>query len=183
MTPKRKIKAVELVEYIRSGMSDPELMERYQLSLEGLRQIFNELVEAKVVSAQELYGRSDAKPVAEEEQVLLRRSVRIRMELPLRIYEIEYSTIKKEGRVRDISDMGVGVRGIEATPGDTKTFLVVADKSLQVDPIVFQAECRWVRREGSEREHIVGFEIRNIPDSSAEGLRKLIGQLKTLLDY
>lgn len=183
MPPKRKIKATELVEYIRSGMTDSELMARFQLSSEGLRQILNQLVEAKVMSATELYGRSDPKPVTEEDRVRLRRSARIRMELPLRIYEVEYSTIKSEGRVRDISETGLGVRGIDAEPDETKTFLVVADKSLQLDPIVFQAQCRWVKREGSEREPIVGFEIQNIPDSSAQGLQMLIERLNAMLDY
>jgi len=182
MPQKRKIRAVELAEHIRSGMADSELMEIYQLSSEGLQHIFKQLVEAKVMTAEELYGRSPAAPVSEEDRLRLRRSARIKMELPLRIYEIEYSTIKNEGRVRDISATGVGVRGIGANPGEIKTFLVVADKSLQLDPIVFQAECRWEKREGAEREHVVGFEIRNIPDSSAEGLERLIERLKAMLD-
>ncbi len=181
MQPKRKIKASELVEQIRAGITDSELMEQYQLSPEGLRTIFKQLLEANIIGANELYGRVPSHK-SPEEGPEIRRHQRIRMELPLRIYEIEHSTIIREGGVRDISEKGLCLRGIDSKVGDVKTFLVVAVEPILVDPFVFQGECRWARIEGPEREFVVGYEITNIPESSAEVLRQVIKKLSAMLD-
>ncbi len=54
---KRKITAREVLRDIRSGLSDPDLMEKYTLSAQGLQSVFNKLVTARVITQAELDDR------------------------------------------------------------------------------------------------------------------------------
>jgi len=55
---KRKVSAKALVEDIRSGMSDLELMKKYDLSSERLQTLFKQLLDRGLATEPELYGRS-----------------------------------------------------------------------------------------------------------------------------
>jgi hypothetical protein len=54
---KRKITAREILKDIRGGMDDALLMRKYQLSAQGLQSVFNKMVQAGVVTEEELDGR------------------------------------------------------------------------------------------------------------------------------
>jgi uncharacterized protein (UPF0212 family) len=49
---KRKITAREVLGDVRTGVSDPALMEKYRLSAQGLQSVFNKLL--KVLTQEEL---------------------------------------------------------------------------------------------------------------------------------
>lgn len=51
------IKAIEAVKCIRSGMNDAELMERFDISSNGLQILFDQLLKAGIINRQELEGR------------------------------------------------------------------------------------------------------------------------------
>jgi|GEM_PF-1587401 len=55
---KRKLSAKEVLEDIRSGISDHELMKKYDLSLKGLQSLFKKLQDCGLVTEAELYQRS-----------------------------------------------------------------------------------------------------------------------------
>lgn len=53
-----RIKAREFMTDIRSGMDDPSLMRKYDLTHEGLQKVFEKLVEADFITVMELHERS-----------------------------------------------------------------------------------------------------------------------------
>jgi hypothetical protein len=54
---KRKITAREVLKDIRAGMDDAPLMRKYQLSAQGLQSVLNKMVQAGIVTEEELDGR------------------------------------------------------------------------------------------------------------------------------
>jgi hypothetical protein len=56
---KRTINATELVNDVRSGMSDTALIEKYKLSARGLESVFAKLVEAGLIEQSDLDARMD----------------------------------------------------------------------------------------------------------------------------
>jgi hypothetical protein len=54
---KRKITGREVLKDIKAGMDDPELMDKYKLSAQGLQSVFNKLVNAGVLTQAELDAR------------------------------------------------------------------------------------------------------------------------------
>ncbi len=151
MDSKRSIKAKDIVSDIRSGMTDSELMTKYKLSVKGLQSIFQKLEEKKVMRPSELYGRQnlEADTVNLEQ---FRAELREYLSVPLAIYEVQNPQTR--GVVSDISTHGVRVRGLQARVGDTKTLRVHPQQFLQVDPFDFRAVCRWVKREGENRDYV-----------------------------
>ncbi len=57
-TPKRKIKAKPFVSDLRNGMGDRELMEKYSLSENQLRKVFQKLVDHGALDEMELFMRT-----------------------------------------------------------------------------------------------------------------------------
>lgn len=58
ITPKRKIKGKLLVNDLRNGMGDRELMEKYALSESQLHKVFRKLVDAGAIDEMELFMRT-----------------------------------------------------------------------------------------------------------------------------
>jgi len=57
-TQMRNIKAKEFIKDVRSGMDDTALMEKYDLSQQGLQKVFQKLVEADFITVLELHERA-----------------------------------------------------------------------------------------------------------------------------
>ena len=171
MAAKLVIKAGDLVRDIRSGLTEAQIMEKYKLSHVGIRSAFNKLVEAGVMAAGEIYGRSEglADTVAIEQ---VRGESREYIEVILQIHEIGCPQVK--GAVRDISERGVGVRGIAAKPDDKKTFLLNSDRFFSIGPLVFEAVCKWSKKDEESGECVAGFEITKINDRTLLELRELL---------
>jgi len=62
---KTRVNAREAVSCIRSGMSDIELMEKYNISAQGLESLFSKLIEAQEIGRSELESRKHAMEWAE----------------------------------------------------------------------------------------------------------------------
>lgn len=54
----RRIKAREFVRDIRSGMDDPTLMKKYQLTPEKFEEVLGKLIEADFITVLELHERA-----------------------------------------------------------------------------------------------------------------------------
>ncbi|MGO9566197.1 MAG: PilZ domain-containing protein [Desulfomonilaceae bacterium] len=175
LAAKRRIDTNELVTDIHSGLTDVELMEKYKLSSRGLQRVFTKLVDSGAVMADDLTGRS----VSYDDSVTLKKvrgSVRALPILSIDIYEKNYPQIM--GRIRDLSEFGVGVRGLVAEVGDLKSLVVVPDEFLEIEPFSFEAKCCWVRREDGGKIWSSGFEITDIEEDSLIQLQELL-QLMT----
>lgn len=173
MAPKRTIKGREIVADIRSGMTDNQLMDKYNLSEGALKNIFRKLVDAGAIREDELRERIPKERLAtytEKERDFQRNYVFVR----LPVYDME--NLINEGQVVDISERGLQVLGIPATVGETKGFLIQADYFADVFPFSFEAECKWASK-NEAGEWTAGFKIVKISEGGLEELQKLIRML------
>lgn len=171
MASKRTIKANDVVADIRAGMTDAELMTKYELSAKGLQSVFKKLEESKLMKPSELYGRQ----TLEADTVDLdhfRSERREYLSVPLTIYESDNPETR--GVVKDISVIGIRVRGLRTRVGETKRLRIQPQQFLQIDPFDFQAVCRWVKREGENRDYVAGFQITGMDEDAVAKLQEVI---------
>ncbi len=169
---KRIIKAKDVVNDIRNGLSDPQLMSKYGVSPKGLQGIFTKLVKAKAILPEELFDRA---PLLADDSVTV-ESIRMdpREKLEITIHVSDAADSKQKGILRDLSLAGVGVRGIETRKGEVRTLVVTASSLFPVDSFSFEALCRWVRRRRSDGTIDAGFEITNISGEAKKQLKTII---------
>ncbi|MBM4325868.1 MAG: hypothetical protein FJ118_01780 [Deltaproteobacteria bacterium] len=173
MSHKRKIRAHEIVADIRGGLNGADIMQKYRLTPKGLGNCLKKLVEAGFLEASELSG-----DLSFDETTTGRWTNRVprdKLEFPLPIFETENPEVR--GKVRDITKNGVGVEGIASRENEIKAFVIPADEFFLVDPVVFKAECRWVRQDEPGGPLLSGFEIVSVSEGSFQELRKLLDAL------
>ncbi|MGO9572380.1 MAG: PilZ domain-containing protein [Desulfomonilaceae bacterium] len=171
---KRTVSAKEILTDIKTGMDNSALMQKYGLSEKGLQSLFKKLVTLKAISHSELYERS--KSYRERiDHIRKRKFLRAELTIRLPIYELESGD---KGILRDISENGLRVAGIEATVGQAKTFQIPVDMYVESDPLLVLAECKWVEiRHGGKEYFVAGFEIMDLSESDSEILQNFIGCL------
>jgi hypothetical protein len=171
MTSKRTIKAKDIVNDIRSGMTNLQLMEKHNLSSKGLQSIFTKLMDAKAVKDRELDGRT---PLADDTVNLNQMRVLPRNYLFLNLPVYEADEMKIEGQIRDITEKGLQVAGIPVGVGDYKTLLVRAEDFDNIRPFTLRAQCRWTKPATAVEPDVAGYQIKDISEGALEELRKLI---------
>jgi hypothetical protein len=173
MSPDEQISAKEFIEGTRSGMTCSELAEKYKLSPNSIQRIFRGMIDGGIMTIDELAGRyalfDDTAQHGIDSVRLLFRQV-VNFVLPIH----EKEKPKTLGAVLDITEGGVGVKGIEAITGESKDFAIPANKFFDVARVEFRARCRWVTREESTGKCIGGFEITNISPGASVELLKLV---------
>ncbi len=170
MNPKRKIRGKDVVNDIRTGMNTSDLMTKYQFTLKGLRTAFQKLVEANAVSKTEL---NDLRTLYDVSVKGLRKLSRKQPSTPLKIYD--GGDPFKSGTVKDISEKGMCVEGIQAEIGDVKSFIIRLGMFGHSPTLVFEAKCRWVEKDGTSGKTLQsGFEITNISALDFQELNRLI---------
>jgi hypothetical protein len=123
MQAKRKIEAKSLVDDIRAGFSNLELMEKYSLSSKGLLSAFNKLIASRAMEEDELAGRL---PTFDDTVDIdhAREFPRCYPALGFPIYDKEDS--EAEYHVVDLSEKGVQVVGMVTKVGDRKSLIIKA---------------------------------------------------------
>jgi|WetSurMetagenome_2_1015567.scaffolds.fasta_scaffold148416_2 hypothetical protein len=175
VSAKRTIDTKELVTDIRSNLSDAKLMEKYKLSSRGLQRVFTKLVDSGAVMADDISGRS----ISHDDSVTLQQVRGSMRALPILSIDIhEKSNPRIMGRIRDLSEVGVGVSGLEAQVGELKSLVVVPDEFLEVEPFSFEAKCRWSSMRDRGKICSAGFEIIDISAGNYIQLLELL-QLMT----
>jgi len=156
---------------IRSGLGDADLMKKYGLSSKGLESAFSKLINNRILTVEEVYGqrRSGLDTVVIDDMRSLPRHY---LTIAVTIYEPAYP--EKKGRLRDITERGVGIIGIESRIGEVKSFVLPCRQFLKVDSIWFEAECRWVEAKRVREQWLTGFQITKISPDDLENLRDLI---------
>jgi hypothetical protein len=170
MPPRKRIITGQIVNDIRSGMTDSQLMDRYRLSHVELQITCKLLVERKFITQEEIDNRA---PIADDRTTPFTPRKAPRHRSPISVTAIGEEDPEKEGLVLDISEKGVGVIGVKATVGEMQTLTILGDEFGEVAPFQFDAVCRWAKRESSG-ELIAGFEIISISDESLDELRNWI---------
>ncbi|MBM4326914.1 MAG: PilZ domain-containing protein [Deltaproteobacteria bacterium] len=171
MAAKPVINAYELVRDIKAGLNDAELMQKYRLSHKGLQSVFRKLADAKLMSPGQLYGRS-----SEYEDTAdlgdYRLTDRAYLEVSLPIYDL--GSPDNIGAVRDLTERGISVRGLQAAPNESKTLVIRADELFSIPHIVFQAVCRWAKRDSGNDQWTAGFQITEISPEDLEHLQAVV---------
>ena len=177
LVDERESLAKEIVKDIQAGMSDAELMRKHLLSSKGLQITFMKLVKGKFIERSEVENRlpsyGEAITVTDG-----RNQSRARPAWPVAVYEEKNQEIK--GILKDISETGVQVAGIQAEVDEIKTLVVPQDFFGEFATFSFDAKCRWVNRVEDD-EWLAGFEIVHITNSNNEELRFLI-QAQTIIE-
>jgi hypothetical protein len=169
---KRKIRAGDIIRDLRSGMTIAQLTDKYRFSLKVLRFVFRRLLNAGAITKEEL----DAQAALYKDTVDVkgvRKLIRAPTAFPVRIYDSgnPFAT----GFVRDISEKGVCVEGIEAAVGEIKNLIVRSGAFGEGHTVVFEGKCRWVNvEESSGKKWVAGFEITSISGLDSVELRKLV---------
>lgn len=174
MPAKRSIRASEAVGDIRKGMSNHDLMLKYRLTPDGLRSLLRKLVHARVLARDEMEMREStlSAPLV---QTQLRQTPRCYPAEMFPIYDMDDLTT--ELLMKDLSERGVQIVGMQPTIGEQKTFLIQALAFQDIDPLIFEARCRWTRQDvtdAGETTLVSGFEIVGIDEADLGELRKFI---------
>lgn len=167
----------DFIKDVRSGMPDSDLMKKYALSSDGLRRIFQRLIEANAMRVEELYGKSlPAHDTVSVED--MRELPRHYLAMSVDVYDSKRPEIS--GLLTNVTEKGIAVIGMSAGIGETKALVIYAGDFIEADPIDFEAECRWVSQEEGTGEPLAGFQITRISEKCLLALRTLIEALPFL---
>ncbi len=174
MGVQRQINGTNVINDLRSGMTDRELQMNYRLSTNGLCTIYEKLVERGAMSDSELSGWS---PLYSLRTLYKESRSYPRADLATRVPIYDLGTGSK-GILRDISEKGMRVAGIDASVGQAKTFQIPIDMFMKADPLLIVAECKWAKAKGKTKEYVVaGFEIIDLPAHDRNTLQNFISVL------
>lgn len=164
------VKVPQIVQDIRSRVGRPELLKRYSLTPRALRWVCMMLVSSGAIGWHEIYGNI-CEHIEELVPEKLRESRRSKLGLEVPVYEM--GSPKKRGIVRDVSEKGIGLRGIRAKIGETKTIVIYGDEFGEYASFALDVVCKWVSKDPSG-EYVAGFEIHNISVASQGEFQWLI---------
>jgi hypothetical protein len=174
MVAEREIRAKEIVTDILSGIGDSELMQKYRLTFRGLQSVFRKLVDSNIIDAEFLQGR--LVPQSNAEKQIIARSPRKEIYVPLPVQDLANPDV--QGMVINISERGLGVRGLKVEVDEVRKLSIKPDKFLQLRSFNIKAKCRWVTSSGDAQQIVAGFEIISIGHEEQQELRNLIETLE-----
>jgi hypothetical protein len=168
MGKKRQISGRQVVDDLRSGMGDSELQAKYDVSQKALQRILEKLVSHNAITHSELCEISSLyKETTDLTEV--RKYRRVDLNMPVEIYDVDSSAT---GILRDISEKGLRVAGMESSVGQVKTFKIPVDMFMQTDPLLIVGECKWVETKGKTKRHpVAGFEITDLSERERKSIR------------
>ena len=175
MAGKKAVRRDDFLRDLRAGMADQELMIKYNLTPRGLGTLFRNLVNAEVISFRELIRIASGQLNLPEMIAELRIRSRKQLEFLLPISDSEQP--ENVGLVYDISDDGVGTRGLKADMHQIMTLLIPADDYFRVEPVVFKGVCRWVDAKKDRWESAAGFRVEKLLQGSLTELQGIIRSL------
>jgi len=177
MSAKRVVNAKDIVEDIRAGMSDKDLMTKYRLSSKGLQSAFTKLINNRILTVEEVYGQprsTDEDTVIIDDMSLIQKHF---LTVTARIYEEAKPAV--EGRLHEVTERGLTIIGIQARIGEEKSFIIPCKEFLPADRIAFRADCLWANMKQGTGQWVSGYQVTSISRESLGLLRDLI-QLLTL---
>jgi hypothetical protein len=174
MGEKRQIYGSDVINDLRSGMTDLELQMKYRLSANGLCRIYEKLVERGAMSHSELSGWSPFYSLITCYKES-RSCPRVGLGTRVPIYDLG---IGSTGLLRDISVRGMRVAGLSASVGQARKFQIPIEMFMQADPLLIVAECKWAERRGKIKEYIVaGFKMIELSPKDRKTLENFVAVL------
>jgi len=158
-----------IVADIRAGVSDFELMTKYELSVQDLAKVLNKLVDANRIRKAELEERN---PFFDDpvNRLQTRRSPRTYLRLPLEIQDT--ANPERTGLVTDLSVDGFRTVDLLPVVGEERAFLIGSSEVAR--KIRIRARCVWAKgaSPGSHRLE-AGFEMTHVSDDDFREIRRL----------
>ena len=174
-TRPRKLNLLAVLADIRSGMNSSDLRKKYALTDETLKQVVKKLLAAEgtrsAAEGPETFIQEPAEFLATSE------FVRHEVDFNLPVYDADRPDIF--GTVRDVSEGGMSVAGMEASRGDIKTLVVLGDELGQFSSFEFEGHCRWAFVDSVDGSCLAGFAIEKISRTDAQELKKLVHLITT----
>ena len=173
---KKRISVREMVDDIGRGATELELMKKHSLSPRGLQSTFWKLVNAGVLSWDELLKLY---PDLDESVTLqkVRQWTRSYPIFSIQVYE--QSNPQNKGKVKDLSETGVGTTGIWTKAGNRMTLVLVPDEYMELPPMSVEVLCKWFSSGEEGRPCFAGFQIIKTNEDARVNLEELL-QLMTL---
>ncbi len=169
---KKPVNVGQVLKDVRAGLTDSELMEKHKIPYERLDEVFHELLDSNAITRGELYGRSSLFLDTVTVDAVHDESAHY-LAFPVPISDAMDPTIV--GRLRNVGEQMVGMVGIEADIDEERSFVVYPEKFVDIQPIAFDASCRWLVKE--PEGSYAGFEITFISDKDRERLEQLVRAL------
>jgi len=165
----KKINLLEVLADVRRGMNKSDLMNKYKLSEDMVRQVSKKLLVAE--------GKRSATVAAET--VIMNRDemttgliLRHQLDFDVAAYDPDRPEI--HGLVRDVSRESISLAGLEVKEGETKTLVVLGDEMGQFSSFEFAGCCRWSFVDPDQGTLLSGFSIDKISTADAQELSKLV---------
>lgn len=152
------IRVPEIVNDIRSGTTPKELMRNYRLSARGIRWVSMMLVSSGAITWQEICENICSK-IEELVPDKTRSQRRYPVDFAVPVYDIDRP--ERIGKLRDVSEAGMGIQGIRSEVGKTKTLVVSAEEFGEYSTFVLDVTCKWGTT-APDGEFLAGFEIANM---------------------
>jgi hypothetical protein len=169
---KRKIPAGEFINDIRSGKKLVDLMNKYGLTNRTIHLAFQKLIDAELLTGDELnHHNSLFQNITNI--IGLRKRPRKKLEPPLPIFDSVEPL--RTLYLKDVSETGICVQGIEASVGELRTFKIKPHGADNRATLVFEAKCRWVKSADEKSFYpLAGYEITHISGYDAKVLEELL---------
>ncbi len=166
------VNVAQVLKDVRAGLTDSELMVKHKIPYEKLDRVFRQLLDTNVITRGELYGRSSlfidtvtVDSIHDESEHYLA--------FPIPVSDAMDPAVV--GRLRTVGEGMVGMIGIEAEVDEERSFVVYPEKFVEIQPIAFDATCRWLVRE--PEGSYAGFEITFISERDRARLEQLVRSL------
>ncbi len=166
-----KVVAKRIADDVREGMNESQLMAKYRLSPGGLRNAFEKIFEAGFIDRTQL-DRWLSAHAFKAERAERRKNTRYSPSFSVTV--VDQENRRSGGRLKDISYKGLGVVGLPASIGETKSIAILGDDLGLVNPFEVIAECRWVMPGGEGRKPVAGFQITHISGRDLLWMREFI---------
>jgi hypothetical protein len=151
----------QLIDDIVSGMVYPRLLQAHNLTAEQFRDVFHQLITQNLVSVSDLKGFSSlVDPDAYDDSIFdaqSRRFNRLELDFPLPVYEAENPLIM--GHIINMSKWGFKMAGIHCNKGEIRAFMTPRHRTLYLEPVHFEAICRWKGAQYTGQDPVGGFEV------------------------
>ena len=169
----RQRRAVQILADSRSGMTVAEIAKKTGFLAANFSNILKRLEDLHFLSDDNCTSKTDSlctRCGAPDRRSFPRLQ---RPVLTTRIYEAVAP--EKTGLILDLSESGIGVRGIESQMGQEKTLFMNVGDFVEYEALSFECRCRWISvYDDTQRDLCAGFEITSISENS-------LGRLKTLI--
>ena len=163
----------DFINDVRSGVSDSDLMRKYDLSEKDLRHLAKKILAARNMPSEdanlEFWPRARA-----TKHDPRRRYQRLQVLGWMPVYD---EVDREAGVIVDITEKGLGIAGIDVRVGEIRILYIRAEGLDGIEQFSLDAQCRWVGEDENGFDSRAGFEIIGISNHALSQLRKLIEEL------